>query len=107
MEDSRMRSLTAMLLLAAISVFATFSAAQVTTGTISGTVSDTSGAVVAGAKVEITNEGTGATRQATTGPDGHYTVPQLPVGNYKIGTTMEGFKSELRQGINLTIGSQA
>ena len=81
--------------------------AQVTTGTVSGTATDSSGAVLPGVKVEITNEGTGLTRAVTTDATGHYQVPQLTVGNYKVSATLEGFKNEVRSGISLTVGREA
>ena len=55
-------------------------AAQAVTGTILGTVVDSTGAVVAGAKVTITNTGTGLTRTVMTDTAGEYTAPSLPTG---------------------------
>ena len=49
--------------------------AQVTTGTISGTVADSTGAVLPGAKIEVQNEGTGAVRTVIADATGHYTAP--------------------------------
>ena len=61
-------------------------AAQAVTGTILGTVKDSTGAVLAGAKVTVTNEGTGFTRTVTTDAAGEYTVPQIPTGKlYRAG----------------------
>jgi len=56
--------------------------AQGTNGTISGTVTDPSGAVVSGAKVDVKNVRTGVTRSATTNEQGRYRVPDLIVGEY-------------------------
>jgi len=62
------------------------------TGAISGTVLDPSGAVVAGADVRIVNEDTGAlTRTTKTDPNGSFTVPLLPVGNYTVTVESAGF----------------
>ena len=65
-----------MLLLAA-----TLVSAQTFRGTILGTVTDTSGAVVSGATVKVRNQGTGLERTTQTSGDGSYSVPELPIGN--------------------------
>ncbi|HKU26061.1 MAG TPA: carboxypeptidase-like regulatory domain-containing protein, partial [Candidatus Sulfotelmatobacter sp.] len=67
--------------------------AQVDTGSITGTVTDTSGAVVNGAKVTLTNEGTGATLSVTTSSDGSYTFSPVRIGSYKIDASAQGFKT--------------
>ena len=68
-------------------------AGQSVSGTILGTVTDSSGAVVAGAKVTIVNEGTGLTRVLTADSNGEYTAPALPTGHYTITSEMTGFKT--------------
>jgi len=55
--------------------------AQVDTGSITGVVSDASGAVVSGAKVTLTNEGTGASLTTSTGSDGVYTFSPVRIGS--------------------------
>ncbi len=102
-----MRNGTAWLTIAALSLAVTLSNAQVTTGTISGTVSDSTGAVLPGAKVEILSEGTGAVRTVTSDAAGHYIAPTLSVGSYRVAGSLEGFQSEIRTGIVLTIGREA
>ncbi|MFL6308266.1 MAG: TonB-dependent receptor domain-containing protein [Candidatus Sulfotelmatobacter sp.] len=67
--------------------------AQVDTGSITGTVTDQSGAVVNGAKVTLTNEGTGAALSLTTGSDGSYTFSPVRIGSYKIDASAQGFKT--------------
>jgi hypothetical protein len=67
--------------------------AQAVTGTILGTVTDSTGAVVANAKVTIVNEGTGLTRVLTADANGEYTAPALPTGHYTITSEMTGFKT--------------
>jgi hypothetical protein len=67
--------------------------AQSVSGTILGTVTDTSGAVVSGAKVTILNEGTALTRTVTSDANGEYTAPSLPTGRYTVMTEMTGFKA--------------
>ena len=67
--------------------------AQSVSGTILGTVTDSSGAVVAGAKVTIINEGTALTRNVTSDANGEYTAPNLPTGHYTVMSEMTGFKA--------------
>jgi Carboxypeptidase regulatory-like domain len=67
--------------------------AQSVSGTILGTVTDSSGAIVAGAKVTIINEGTALTRTVTSDSNGEYTAPSLPTGHYTVMTEMTGFKA--------------
>ncbi len=63
------------------------------TGAISGTVQDPSGAVVAGAEVQITNQDTGTVaRTLKTASDGGFNAPLLPVGNYSVTVTSAGFQ---------------
>ncbi len=62
------------------------------TGAITGTVQDPSGAVVANATVQITNQDTGVLeRTVTTGPDGTFTAPLMPVGTYRVSIEAHGF----------------
>ncbi len=68
-------------------------AAQAVTGTILGTVSDSTGAVIGGAKVTVTNVDTGQSRTVTSDAAGEYTVPQMPTGNYTVLAEMTGFKA--------------
>lgn len=58
--------------------------AQTATGQIMGTVKDASGAVIAGAKVKVSNEKTGLSREATTSATGDYVFPLLAVGVYSV-----------------------
>ncbi len=81
--------------------------AQVTTGTISGTVSDATGAVMPGVRMVAQNEDTGITRTVTSDAAGRYTAPQLSLGNYRVTASIEGFQTEVRRGILLTVGREA
>jgi hypothetical protein len=81
--------------------------AQITTGTISGTVSDQSGAAVPGATVTIKNVETGVSRSTVTGHTGRYEAPTLPAGIYEVTATMTGFQTSVNTGIELTIGRNA
>ncbi|OFW19383.1 MAG: hypothetical protein A3H27_14330 [Acidobacteria bacterium RIFCSPLOWO2_02_FULL_59_13] len=80
---------------------------QVTTGTISGTVQDSTGAVVPGANVVVRNVDTGLTRTVVNDEAGRYRVAQLPLGNYEVEVAHAGFQTEVRRGIQLTVGREA
>jgi hypothetical protein len=80
--------------------------AQVSTGTIAGTVKDGTGAVAAGATVTITNTATGIVTQSTTSSTGFYSVPNLQTGPYTVSITAEGFSEEIAQGIQLNVGAE-
>jgi outer membrane receptor protein involved in Fe transport len=80
---------------------------QVAAGTISGIVQDASGAAVVEAVVTIRNLDTGAVRSMPTDSGGRYTAPDLPLGNYEIQAQHQGFQTEVRSGINLTVGREA
>ncbi|HET7218730.1 MAG TPA: carboxypeptidase regulatory-like domain-containing protein, partial [Vicinamibacterales bacterium] len=92
--SAAVRALFAVLVVVGAGTFApALSSAQSVTGTILGTVTDSTGAVVANAKVTIINEGTGLTRTVTADANGEYTVPALPTGHYTVTSEMTGFKT--------------
>nr|MBA3441361.1 carboxypeptidase regulatory-like domain-containing protein [Pyrinomonadaceae bacterium] len=68
---------------------------QSTTQSIQGLVTDSTGAVAAGARVTATEVNTGVVRNVTTNESGNFTVPLIPVGNYDLRVELQGFKSEL------------
>ena len=78
--------------------------AQSDRGTITGTISDPAGAVIANATVEARNAATGArvSMQRTSGT-GNYTVAQLPVGPYELSVTVPGFKKFVRGGLQVEV----
>jgi len=84
----------------------TFSTAfgQIVGGTISGAVHDKTGAAVVGATVVVRQTETGASRQLTTDTDGRYYAPSVPVGNFIVTVSHEGFQTDQRSGISLAIG---
>ena len=86
---------------------ATKLAAQVGTGTISGVVTDSSGAVLSGAALTITNTATGVATSVTTNGQGHYTAPNLIVGEYEVKASKQGFQTQLVKQVRLTVGSTA
>lgn len=97
----------AVLTIALLFCAALASRAQVTTGTIAGTVSDATGAVLPGAKIVILNEDTGIARSVQSDSGGRYSAPSLSLGNYKVTANQEGFQTAVRTGIVLTVGRTA
>jgi hypothetical protein len=95
------------LLLIGVLLGAALASAQVSTGTISGVVQDASGAAIPGAMVVVRNVDTGTTRNLTTDAGGRYEAPNMPLGNYEITAQQSGFQTEVRSGINLTVGREA
>ncbi len=81
--------------------------AQTASGLISGVVQDESGAVVPGANVTVTNVETGITRSVSTDSAGRYRVPGLISDHYEVQAQLSGFQTEVRKGIELTVGSEA
>lgn len=81
--------------------------AQIDTGTIQGIVKDQSGAVIPGAKVGLTNEGTGLILTVTTGPTGYYEFPGIRIGSYTIEVEAKGFSKYVRSGVTLHVQEHA
>ena len=76
------------------------------TGTILGTVKDSSGGVVPQAKVTIVNTDTNDTRTATTGDDGSFRFPALVAGHYSVRVEKEGFKTQTQTGLTLEVAQE-
>src|SRR5215468_296648 len=91
-----MRSLWIALCLFAIGLAAF---AQSDRGTITGTVSDPAGAVIANAAVEAKNVATGAVYPVASSGTGNYTITQLPAGDYELSVEVPGFKKYVRTGL--------
>jgi hypothetical protein len=98
------RGLLTLMLLLFLSSQPLWSQSQSTTGTIEGTVSDETGAVVSGANVTLTHQSMGATRTLSTDTSGRYTAPLLQVGNYDVMVQLAGFTTVKRTGIALALG---
>src|SRR5436309_3223461 len=79
--------------------------AQVDTGSIVGTVTDQSGAVVSGAKVTLTNLGTAVTLSTTTSTDGIYKFSPVRIGNYKLDATSQGFQTISQTNVAVNVGT--
>ena len=78
--------------------------AQVDRATLSGTVSDASGAKVAGAKVSVGSVATGFTRGVRASNAGAYQIPGLPVGSYTVSVAQEGFNTAKFEAVVLAVG---
>jgi hypothetical protein len=78
---------------------------QVDTGSISGTVSDSSGAVVSGAEVTLISEGTGVSLTTRTGADGIYRFSPVRIGSYQLKAIAKGFETESQAGVKVDIQS--
>jgi hypothetical protein len=79
--------------------------AQTNTSRISGTVTDSSGAVIAGAKVTAKNDATGVAQTQATTEAGLYSFPSLPVGSYTITVEMTGFKTANQAGVIIQVNT--
>jgi hypothetical protein len=79
--------------------------AQSDRGTITGTVTDTSGSNVPGATVVVTNMATNAVSTAVTTGEGIFTIPALPPGRYKVRIEKQGFKSAENAQVNVVVGN--
>jgi hypothetical protein len=79
---------------------------QVAGGTISGTVTDASGAVIPNTQISIRNVATGLARAVTADTAGFYTAPNLLPGSYEVTATAPGFATVVETGMTLTVGAQ-
>src|ERR1700683_4711498 len=76
---------------------------QAVNGTLLGSVTDSSGAVVVNAKVTITEQSTNVARMAMTNESGNYQFGDLPPGRYEVAVEQAGFKKELRRDVDLQV----
>lgn len=79
--------------------------AQSSSGSISGTVTDESGAVVPGVSISATNRATGAVRTTVTNTTGHYELALLPPAVYAVSASLEGFQPINRDAVTVNVGS--
>src|ERR1019366_960203 len=82
-----------------------WASAQRVSGTLFGTVLDSSGAVVQGVRITATSVDTAAVRTTTTGSSGTYEIPGVVAGVYKIEASVSGFKTDVRTGVAVTVGT--
>jgi outer membrane receptor protein involved in Fe transport len=98
-----MRRLSALGALLGLLCFASTAGAQTATGQITGTVTDSTGAVVPGASVTISSPLTGLTRTTTTNDTGDYVFTLLPVGTYNVRAELTGFRPAQREQLKLNV----
>jgi Carboxypeptidase regulatory-like domain/TonB dependent receptor len=80
--------------------------AQTFRGTILGTVTDPSGALVSGAKVTVRNVATGLERSTQTSADGSYSIPELPIGTYTVTITQSGFQTSVTRNVVVEVAGE-
>jgi hypothetical protein len=102
-SHSKSKSVLFVFLLAALIAAPAWPQTQL--GTLFGTVTDTSGAVVPGADVSVENASTGLKRDGRTDKSGEYRLVGLPTGSYTLRVEKEGFQTEVREGIALSPGA--
>jgi hypothetical protein len=105
-QMSKMFSFSARVSIAVVSlclIGSTLVSAQGTGGRILGRVTDSSGAVLAGVKVTLSNEATGVSNEATTNSNGDYGFPQVAVGVYRMDFDLTGFKKNLQRAVNVDL----
>src|SRR5262245_49909608 len=100
----RLASLRIICVLLLAATFITSAPAQNITGSISGTVKDSTGALVPGATVSVVNTDTGVTvRTLKTDPTGNYSAPLLPIGHYRVTAAAPGFNTTVQKDIELNV----
>jgi outer membrane receptor protein involved in Fe transport len=93
-----------MILAALVILLATAVVAQTFRGTILGTVTDASGAVISGASVKIHNVNTGQDRATQTSADGSYAVSELQIGTYTVTVSQNGFQTSVTSDVTVDVG---
>ena len=95
-----------MLLLLSLFLAATVASAQTFRGSILGTVTDTSGAVLPGATVKVKNAGTGLERTTQTTAEGNYTISELPIGAYSVTVSQAGFQTSVTSNVAVDVSTE-
>src|SRR5271154_4056252 len=81
--------------------------AQTTTATISGVVRDSQGGTIPATAISVVQIETGQSRQTTSGSSGDYSIPNLPIGNYRLTASATGFKKLVIPSIELQVNQEA
>lgn len=102
-----MKSGKSILSLACLVLFGIVVNARQNTAELSGTLTDSAGAVLIGARVSVRQPLTGFSRDTHTNTAGLYTFTQLPLGVYTVTVSQTGFQTEIREGNELTVGQKA
>src|SRR2546425_4480707 len=97
-------SVSILVILAIAVLSASPACAQVSGATLTGTITDPSGAAIAGAKITITNTATGVTRDVTADSAGFYSAPNLLPGPYEVTAAASGFSTTKQSNLTLTVG---
>jgi len=100
-QAMKLRLVTIFVLLTAATLMA-----QTFRGTILGTVTDASGALVSGAAVKVRNVGTGQERSTTTSADGSYAIPELPIGTYVVSISQSGFQTSVANNVEVSVAGE-
>src|SRR5574338_577520 len=99
----RLMALASLVLLAAVTPVR----AQVQTGEITGRITDNTGAVLPGVTVTLTGPALIQAQTAVTSATGSYQFPSIPIGTYSVKFELPGFKTVIREGVQVTIGFTA
>jgi len=94
------------LLVVLLTGFGRAALAQIT-ASIKGTVTDASGAVIAGAKIAVKNSALGIERNVESNSEGNYEVPALPPGTYSVEVQMQGFQRAIAKGVILAVSQNS
>ena len=105
MTRGRVVAYLMVLLVATLGAFP--AAAQFTTASLGGTITDPTGAAIAAAGIIVRNTATGVTYSTTSQTSGEYKFPALPVGTYELTVTKSGFETYVQTGIVLTVNEAA
>lgn len=100
-------ALSALLLVIVVGVSPVRAQSQAANGAIEGTVNDSSGGVLPGVSVTITNTDNGSERTVVTNEDGLYRAPLLPLGTYRVVAELQGFKRVEQTGVRVAVGATA
>ena len=98
---------TAFLFVSLVLLFASAALAQTFRGSIQGTVTDSSGAAIPGARVKVFSAGTGLSRTVPTNDQGAYVAYELPLGSYSVTVEKQGFRTTTLSGVTVSVGSPA
>ena len=83
------------------------SLAQLDTGSITGTITDSSGSVIAAAKITAVEDATGTTYTAVSSHTGYYVMPSAHIGSYQVTVAAPGFKTEVATGVTVSVGADS
>src|SRR5580704_14306836 len=105
-QSARQLSLRSMAIVVGLFLLSVAAFAQSNQGTITGTVSDPTGAVVPNASIDVKNIGTGVVYRGGTSSSGNYLV-SVPAGNYEITVNVMGFKKFIQQNVQVIVATDS